>query len=71
MKMRCALCGRGLSVAAVLIGELAIGPRCSRRAGLMPLAAKRTGLVKPGPMYRSHATRQELAQLELFAEVTA
>ena len=68
--MRCVLCGRGLTHAAVYIGDMAIGPKCARRAGLMPLAAKRTGLVKPGPMYRSHATRQEIAQLELFAEVT-
>lgn len=68
--MKCVLCGRSLKQAAVYIGEMAIGPKCSRRAGLMPLAAKRTGLVKPGPMYRSHATRQELAQLDLFAEVT-
>lgn len=67
--MKCVLCGRSLKQAAVYIGEMAIGPKCSRRAGLMPLAAKRTGLVKPGPMYRSHATRQELAQLELFEVV--
>jgi hypothetical protein len=35
----------------------------------MPLAAGRRGLVKPGPLFRSHATRQEIAQLDLFAEV--
>ncbi|HAX23074.1 MAG TPA: hypothetical protein DCY64_22660 [Hydrogenophaga sp.] len=56
--------------AAVLIGAYPVGPKCARRAGLMPLAARRTGLVKPGPMYRNHATRQEIAQLELF-EVAA
>lgn len=68
--MICVLCNRRLLTAAVLIGDYPVGPKCSRRAGLMPLAAKRAGLVKPGPMYRSHATRQELAQLDLFAEVT-
>lgn len=68
--MKCVLCSRPLNTAAVLIGDYPVGPKCARRAGLMPLAAKRTGLVKPGPMYRSHATRQELAQLDLFAGVT-
>ena len=67
--MKCVLCNRRLLTAAVLIGEYQVGPKCARRAGLMPLAAKRTGLVKPGPMYRSHATRQELAQLDLFEVV--
>lgn len=67
--MRCVMCGRALSAAAVLIGQYPVGPVCARRAGLMPLAAKRSGLVKPGPVYRSHATRRELAQLDLFAEV--
>ena len=67
--MKCVLCGRSLTQAAVYIGEMAIGPKCSRRAGLMPLAAKRTGLVKPGPVFKRHASRQELAQLDLFAEV--
>ena len=68
--MNCVLCNRRMLTAAVLIGAYPVGPRCARKAGLMPLAAKRAGLVKPGPMYRSHATRQEIAQLELF-EVAA
>ena len=68
--MKCVLCSRPLNTAAVLVGIYPVGPKCARRSGLMPLAARRTGLVKPGPMYRSHATRQELAQLDLFAEVT-
>jgi hypothetical protein len=69
MKMNCALCGRKMAQAAVFIGGLAIGPKCSRRAGLMPLAAKRAGSVRPGPAFRSHATRQEADQLDLFEEV--
>lgn len=68
--MNCVLCNRRMLTAAVLIGAYPVGPKCARRAGLMPLAARRTGLVKPGPMYRNHATRQEIAQLELF-EVAA
>lgn len=35
----------------------------------MPLAARKTGAVRPGPAYKRSATRQELDQLELFAEV--
>lgn len=67
--MICVLCNRRLLTAAVLIGEYPVGPKCSRRAGLMPLAAKRSGLIKPGPVFKRHASRQELAQLDLFAEV--
>jgi len=65
----CVLCSRRLLTAAVLIGDYPVGPKCARKAGLMPLAAGRRGLVKPGPLFRSHATRQEIAQLDLFAEV--
>ena len=64
--MKCALCGRAMGQPAVTIGALPVGPKCARRAGLMPIAAKRTGMVKPGPLYRRHATRKEIAQLELF-----
>ena len=64
--MRCVLCGRSMLNPAVLIGAMPVGPKCARRAGLMPLAVKRAGLVSPGPSYRSHATRQELAQMDLF-----
>ena len=64
--MKCALCGRSMNAAAVLIGAMAVGPKCARRAGLMPLAAKRAGLVKPGPLFRRHATRLEVDQMDLF-----
>jgi len=67
--MKCVLCGRGLKQAAVYIGEMAIGPKCARRAGLMPLAVRKTGAVRPGPAYKRSATRQELDQLDLFEGV--
>lgn len=70
MKLSCVLCSRGLFQAAVLIGAYPVGPKCARRAGLMPLAAKKLGAVRPGPAYRKSATRQELAQMDLF-EVAA
>ena len=66
--MKCVMCSRPLNAAAVLIGQYPVGPKCSRRAGLMPLAAKRAGLLKPGPVFKRHASRQELAQLDLFPE---
>lgn len=70
MKLFCALCSRGMFQAAVLIGASPVGPKCARRAGLMPIAAKKLGAVRPGPAYRKSATRQELAQMDLF-EVAA
>jgi len=69
--MRCALCSRSMKAPAVLIGSMPVGPRCARRAGLMPLAGKRSGLVRPGPAYRNHATRQEIDQMDLFEGVAA
>ena len=67
--MKCVLCDRPMKAPAVLIGSYPVGPKCARRAGLMPLAVKRSGQVRPGPGYKSHATRQELDQLELFEGV--
>ena len=65
--MKCILCGRALLQAAVLIGAYPVGPKCARRAGLMPIAARKLGAVRPGPAYRKSATRQEVDQIELFS----
>lgn len=67
--MRCILCGRSMGQPAVTIASMPVGPVCARRAGLMPIAAKKLGAVRPGPAYRRNATRQEVDQLELFGEV--
>lgn len=67
--MICVLCNRRLLSAAVTIGNMPVGPVCARRAGLMPLAARKTGAVRPGPAYKRSATRQELDQLDLFEGV--
>ena len=64
--MKCVLCNKPMLRAAVLIAGMPVGPVCAKRAGLMPLAAKKRGAVTPGPAYRKHATRQELDQLDLF-----
>lgn len=70
MKCVCALCGRPMSEAAVLIGNMPVGPVCARRAGLLQLAKRRIGLVFP--VVRSKAPRQPIPQtLDLFAEVGA
>lgn len=55
--------------AAVYIGNEPIGPKCARKANLMPIAARKLGAVRPGPAYRRSATRQELDQMDLFGEV--
>ncbi len=47
MKLYCALCGRPMDQAAVLIGSLPVGPKCAQRAGLLPLAQRKSGLVFP------------------------
>lgn len=47
MKLYCALCGRHMDQAAVLIGSLPVGPKCAQRAGLIPLAQRKSGLVFP------------------------
>ncbi len=47
MKLYCALCGRPMDQAAVLIGSHPVGPKCAQRAGLMALAKRKSGLVLP------------------------
>lgn len=55
---------------AVLIGQLPVGPVCARRAGLVQLARKRTGLLKLSTS--SLAARVPAPQnLDLFDEVPA
>ena len=67
--MICVFCRRPLKVATVYLGEYAAGPKCARDHGVMPLAVKRAGIFRPGPAYKRTATRQELAQLDLFEGV--
>ena len=45
MHNRCALCGRLTLRPAVMIGPLPVGPTCARRAGLLPLAFRKSGQV--------------------------
>jgi hypothetical protein len=43
----CALCGRITLHPAVLIAGHPVGPKCAKKAGLMPLAQRKGGLVFP------------------------
>lgn len=45
MKLTCALCGRSMNEAAVLIGHMPVGPKCAKRAGLVELGRKKSGAV--------------------------
>ncbi|PTT39838.1 hypothetical protein DBR23_10035 [Acidovorax sp. HMWF018] len=57
-----------MAQAAVMIGALPIGPTCARKAGLLELARKKSGvlrLAKPSAGPR----RPDPQTLDLFAEV--
>ena len=65
--MRCCLCGRSMRQPAVLIGQMGVGPRCARRAGLLEPARKRLGLLT---LVKGRAQRQEDGQMDLELEAT-
>ena len=66
MTHRCALCGRPVLSPAVLIGQLPVGPKCARRAGLVELARKKVGSLSIPRITFKRPARQE--NLELFGE---
>lgn len=53
---------------AVLIGQMGVGPRCARRAGLLEPARKRQGMLS---LVKGRAQRQEDGQMDLELEVAA
>ncbi len=65
MKLYCALCGRPMDQAAVMIGSHPVGPKCAQRAGLMPLAQRKSGLVMP-VLRRRIEKPQQPQTLDLF-----
>lgn len=67
MTYRCALCGHKMRQPAVLIGELAIGPRCSRKAGLIEIGRKRQGAVRLH--LKTPVVRGDEKTMDLFAGV--
>lgn len=44
--MRCAMCNRPLDKPAAMLGKLAIGPKCARRAGLLLPKRERAEVVR-------------------------
>jgi hypothetical protein len=65
----CVLCGRPMVKAAVMIGSHPVGPKCAQRAGLMPLAKRKGGLVFP-VLRRKPVVQRYPQTAELFDEVT-
>lgn len=66
--MKCAFCNRPMLQAAVLIGALPIGPTCARKAGLLELARKKSGVLRLSrPCTR--LSQPDPQTLDLFAEV--
>ncbi|MBA4215658.1 MAG: hypothetical protein C0449_21545 [Polaromonas sp.] len=69
MKPICAICGRRTEP-FVMIGNAVIGPKCAQRAGLMPLAQRKSGLVIP--VIRRRIEKPQHPQTpDLFDEVPA
>ena len=70
MRLYCCLCGRPMDQAAVLIGAMPVGPKCAQRAGLMPLAKRKAGLVLPVVRYRTERAKYPHTG-DLFEEAAA
>jgi hypothetical protein len=70
VKLYCALCGRPMDQAAVLIGIHPVGPKCAKRAGLIEISRRKTGLVFP--VVRRQVVKPQLPDtMDLFDEVAA
>ena len=70
MRLVCCFCGRPMDQAAVLIGNHPVGPKCAKRAGLIPLAKKKSGLVFP--VVRRHVEKGAHPQTrDLFEDEVA
>jgi len=67
MSKSCALCGRITLKPAVLIAGHPVGPKCAKRANLMPLAKRKLGLVFP-VTGRKHVVKRESRTLDLFED---
>jgi hypothetical protein len=65
----CALCGRVTLNPAVMIGVHPVGPKCARRAGLIEIASRKSGVVFPGAS-QGKVVRRDARTLDMF-EVAA
>ena len=65
--MKCAFCNRPLERAAVLIGEMAVGPVCAERAGLIEKVRRGHGTLRMGPKAKGGRVRMsEDSTMDLF-----
>lgn len=69
MSKHCALCGRVTLNPAVMIGVHPVGPKCARRAGLIEIASRKSGVVFPGAS-QGKVVRRDARTLDMF-EVAA
>jgi len=67
VRLNCALCGRPVLSPAVLIGQMPVGPKCARRAGLLELAKRRVGQLSL-PRLQRRAPLPSAQNLDLFEE---
>lgn len=70
MRMHCALCGRPMDKAAVMIGAMPVGPTCARKAGLIELSKRKSGMVFP-VAGRKSTPKDDRKTMDLFDEVAA
>lgn len=68
MTLRCAFCNRPMLAAAVFVGAMPIGPTCARKAGLLELARKKSGVLRLARPCTS-PRRPDPQTMDLFAEV--
>jgi hypothetical protein len=65
MNKHCALCGRITLNPAVMIGIHPVGIKCARRAGLMAMAIRKSGIVFPVTGRKSQP-KQDCKTLDMF-----
>jgi hypothetical protein len=63
--MHCVLCGRATFTALVFVAGFPVGPKCARRAGLVALAERGSGMVTPGVVMHSRSVRVDQLELSL------
>lgn len=66
--MRCCICGRQLSAPTLFIGNLPVGSTCGKRAGLVELARKRTGVLRLAAGRLPKLQRDDPQTMDLFQE---
>lgn len=69
MNLYCALCGRVTLNPAALIAGHPVGPKCARRANLLPQASRKGGLVFPVGCGRKALPKRDEQTIDLFEGV--